>query len=322
MKSDSVVQSSKDPAETGRVASDSVVLALVGSGGDGVALLGDLILNMAARQGLFGMMVQSYGPQIRGGESAAVVRIAREEIQYEGYEADLMLCFRTADLKRFQGAVCLTPKSLVILDQADTGELPAWLGRSNRPDFRYPFATIENGVEVQGEPKNMMGLALVCRALGWPADHGRKALEERFGHRPQILEKDLRAFDAAWNAGEVPLIAQLKGEERGLVIESGNEAVAHGAIAAGLKFFAGYPITPSSEIMETLIEELPSAGGHVVQAEDEISALGMVIGASFGGVPSMTATSGPGLSLMTEMIGLASMAELPVVTKLQPQDGR
>jgi 2-oxoglutarate ferredoxin oxidoreductase subunit alpha len=82
---------------------------------------------------------------------------------------------------------------------------------------------------------------------------------------------------------------------------------------AGLAFFAGYPITPSSEIMETLIDELPPRGGRVVQAEDEIAALGMVLGASFGGVPAMTATSGPGLSLMTEMMGLSSMAELPAV---------
>jgi 2-oxoglutarate ferredoxin oxidoreductase subunit alpha len=94
---------------------------------------------------------------------------------------------------------------------------------------------------------------------------------------------------------------------------SGNHACALGAVAAGCRFFAGYPITPSSEILETVIEELPPAGGTVVQAEDEIAALGMVLGASFGGVPAMTATSGPGLSLMTEMMGLASMTELPAV---------
>src|SRR6266545_8221880 len=75
-------------------AAESLVIAAVGSGGDGVALLGDLLLHMAAHQGLYGIMVQSYGPQIRGGESAAVIRIAREEVRYEGDSTDVLLCFR------------------------------------------------------------------------------------------------------------------------------------------------------------------------------------------------------------------------------------
>jgi 2-oxoglutarate ferredoxin oxidoreductase subunit alpha len=291
----------------------SLVLALVGSGGDGVALLGDLILRMAAHQGLYGIMVQSYGPQIRGGESAVVLRVARHEVRYEGDTTDLFLCFRTADLKRFQGAVRLHEKSVVILEESDTGELPAWLGTSGRETFRYPFAKIENGMEVAGEPKNMLALALLCRALGWPAALARETLGRRFGHRPEVLARNLAAFDRALAGPAPPSMPIEPGRATGLFAETGNEAVARGAIAAGLKFFAGYPITPSSEIMETLIDELPESGGSVVQAEDEIAALGMVLGASFGGVPSMTATSGPGLSLMTEMLGLSSMAELPAV---------
>jgi 2-oxoglutarate ferredoxin oxidoreductase subunit alpha len=98
-----------------------------------------------------------------------------------------------------------------------------------------------------------------------------------------------------------------------LHVESGNEALARGAMDAGVRFFAGYPITPSSEVMETMIDEMPGRGGRVVQAEDEIASMGMVIGASFGGIPAMTATSGPGLSLMTEMMGLSSMAEIPSI---------
>ncbi len=80
------------------VAAESAVLAIVGSGGDGVALLGDLLLSMAAEQGIFGVMVQSYGPQIRGGESAIVLRLARHEVQFEGDRADLLVCVRVADL--------------------------------------------------------------------------------------------------------------------------------------------------------------------------------------------------------------------------------
>ena len=291
----------------------SLVLALVGSGGDGVALLGDLVLGMAARQGLYGMMVQSYGPQIRGGESAAVVRIADSEVLYEGDQVDVLVCFRLRDLKRFQGAIHLHTGSVVVMDREEVGDPPEWLGHTEEPAFRFPFARFEDGIEVEGPPKNMLGLGLLCRVLGWPQTLAEDALRRRFGHRRERLQVNLEALASGLTVENPPERPAPVGKGHGLFAETGNEAIARGAISAGLKFFAGYPITPSSEVMETLIEELPAAGGRVIQAEDEIAAMGMVLGASFGGVPSMTATSGPGLSLMTEMIGLSSMAELPAI---------
>ena len=308
----SVVSPSSSPAGA---ASDarSVVIAIVGSGGDGVALLGDLLLGMAAEQGIFGMMVQSYGPQIRGGESAVMLRFSEREVQFEGDDSDLLVCFWIADLKRFQGAVRLHAGSAVIVEDADATELPAWLGAVDRAPTRYPFATFENGAEVAGAPKNMKALALVTRMLGWDPEFARATLRKRFGHKPAALAANIVTFNAALDAGGLPALVHLRARGSALHVETGNEAIARGAMAAGLGFFAGYPITPSSEVMETLIEELPALGGRVVQAEDEIAALGMVLGASFGGVPAMTATSGPGLSLMTEMLGLSSMAEFPAV---------
>ncbi len=296
-----------------QTSSRSIVIGIAGSGGDGVALIGDLLLKMAAHQGLYGVLVQSYGPQIRGGESAVVLRIGERELCYEGDATDVLVCFRAADLKRFRGTMLLHEDSLLILEAQDTGELPDWLGASKRPTFRHAFATFEAGVEVAGPPKNMMALALICRALGWPESLAEQALRERFADRPALVDRNMPTFRTAYATPGVPALPRVAGHGVPLVVETGNEAVARGAMAAGLRFFAGYPITPSSEVMETLIDELPSTGGRVVQAEDEISALGMVVGASFGGVPSMTATSGPGLSLMTEMMGLASMAELPTV---------
>ena len=93
----------------------------------------------------------------------------------------------------------------------------------------------------------------------------------------------------------------------------GNQACAEGALAAGVTFFAGYPITPSTEVMEILAEELPKRGGKFLQMEDEIASMGAVCGASLTGVKAITATSGPGFSLKQELIGYAAMAELPVV---------
>jgi 2-oxoglutarate ferredoxin oxidoreductase subunit alpha len=103
------------------------------------------------------------------------------------------------------------------------------------------------------------------------------------------------------------------GKEKKVQVITGNEACTEGAIAAGLKFFAGYPITPSSEIAEILSERLPEIDGHFIQMEDEIAAMGAVIGASLAGAKSMTATSGPGFSLKQENIGYAAMAEVPCV---------
>ena len=305
--------SSTPVSTTGSTAKRSLTIAIAGSGGDGVALVGDLLLSMAAKQGLYGMLVQSYGPQIRGGESAVVLRIAEEEVSYEGDRTDVLLCFRTGDLKRFKGSLHLHDYSVVVLEASDSGAMPAWIGSTKVEPLRHPFATLENGIEVAGEPKNMMGLALLTKMLGWSDALAESALRARFSHRPGVAERNLVTFHRVFRDTPVPALLKLTGHGVPLVVETGNEAVAHGSIAAGLRFFAGYPITPSSEIMETLIDDLPAAGGRVVQAEDEIAALGMVLGASFGGVPSMTATSGPGLSLMTEMLGLASMAELPAV---------
>lgn len=106
----------------------------------------------------------------------------------------------------------------------------------------------------------------------------------------------------------------------------GNEAVSWGALAAGCRFYAGYPITPSTEIAEMLSRELPKVGGKFIQMEDEIGSLAAVIGASAGGLKSMTATSGPGFSLMQEHIGYAAMTEIPCVIvdvqRLGPSTGQ
>ncbi|MCD6491636.1 MAG: 2-oxoacid:acceptor oxidoreductase subunit alpha, partial [Candidatus Korarchaeota archaeon] len=99
----------------------------------------------------------------------------------------------------------------------------------------------------------------------------------------------------------------------GTYFMSGNEAIAEGAIMAGCRFFAGYPITPSSEIAERLARRLPQVGGIFIQMEDELASMIAIIGASWGGLKAMTATSGPGFSLMQENLGFAVMTETPVV---------
>src|SRR5262249_21203720 len=148
----------------------------------------------------------------------------------------------------------------------------------------------------------------------------RRLLHEKFARKGnEIVGKNLEALQAGidYVVANVPDRADFQlhpGEQRGdVVLISGNHALSIVAIAAGCRFLAGYPLTPASDIMEFLAIELPKIGGSVVQAEDEISSIGMVVGASYAGKKAMTSTAGPGLSLMSEMIGLATMAELPCV---------
>jgi len=165
-----------------------------------------------------------------------------------------------------------------------------------------------------------VALGVLSGLFGLPEDGLRRAIERKFGRKKEsVREANKKAFEAGLTFGrslpeedrEARRLVYTPGEP--LLLMSGNEASAVGALHAGCRFFAGYPITPSSEVLHFLAEWLPKAGGSVVQTEDELSAIGAVIGASFAGVKSMTATSGPGLSLMTEMLGLSSMAEVPIV---------
>ncbi len=119
-----------------------------------------------------------------------------------------------------------------------------------------------------------------------------------------------RILCIGWSRSEVPLGSKVTS---GTHFWQGNEACAEGAIAAGCRFYAGYPITPASEIFEHMAVRLPQVGGIEVQMEDEMASLGAVIGASWAGAKAMTATSGPGFSLMQEMIGYAFMTETPCV---------
>jgi 2-oxoglutarate ferredoxin oxidoreductase subunit alpha len=172
-----------------------------------------------------------------------------------------------------------------------------------------------------GEPKakNMVAVGAATALFGFSRELIERQLTERFRKRGEkTLADNLKAFTAGFDFASKNIekrdpycLTSVEGKD--LLVISGNEASALGAVYAGCRFFAGYPITPASEIMELLAHELPLVGGAMVQAEDEIASMGMVLGGAFAGVRSMTATSGPGLSLMAELIGLASMAEVPCV---------
>jgi 2-oxoglutarate ferredoxin oxidoreductase subunit alpha len=168
--------------------------------------------------------------------------------------------------------------------------------------------------------KNIVALGVSADLLGLDVAVLREIVRGRFADKSvRVQDQNAAAVDAGWRYAQAHLSAEARtarlpgasAPHRWLL--SGNDAIALGALAAGCRLYASYPITPASDILEWMAAHLPDVGGAAVQTEDEIAALGLVIGAGYAGVRAMTATSGPGLSLMTETMGLAGMAEIPAV---------
>ncbi len=304
------------------MATRDVTIAIVGSGGDGVVTLGDLVAQVAAQEGLHVIKTEAYGPQIRGGESSCTVRVAADEVFSQGASVDVLVVFGWADFGRFRGEISVAPDALVLCEAAEEHPSGEELGLVSGEDLAWipvPFAGVSKTSSGTPGSKNIVTLGILGELLGLPAETLKRAMARRFGRKKAtVLEANARAFEAGreFAASQAKALAARRldyAPSAPRLLMSGNEAAAIGALHAGCRFFAGYPITPSSEILHFLAEWMPRAGGSFLQTEDELAAIGAVIGASFSGVKSMTATSGPGLSLMVEMIGLAAMAEVPVV---------
>lgn len=290
---------------------NEITLAFVGSGGDGAVAAGDIIATACAREGLHVMKTEAYGPQIRGGESSCTVRIGSSRLYAPSDRIDILVVFNWSDFARFQNELTPADDAILIHEQDDVP--PAEL--AGHKCLAVPFVKAARE-ENAPKAKNIIALGVAAAVAGLPLDALRKSISQRFAKKgAALIDASLRAFDRgvaeATNHGSMKRLEYERAE--GKLLMSGNDACALAAIDAGCRFFAGYPITPSTEVLQFLGEWLPKLGGTVLQTEDELSAIGAVIGASFAGEKSMTATSGPGLSLMAEMIGLASIAEIPAV---------
>jgi 2-oxoglutarate ferredoxin oxidoreductase subunit alpha len=294
---------------------DQLTLSIVGSGGDGAVAAGDILAMACARNGLHVIKTEAYGPQIRGGESSCTVRVSARPIYSQADAIDAIVIFSWADFARFRSELVLAEGAVILHDADDAPPAEVSAVTTNRL-VAVPFAKLAREA---GAPsgKNVLALGILGALFGLPVEAIRTAVKRRFGKKAQtVQDANLRVFDtgiakAAELGIEPAKLTYTIGAPR--LLMSGNEASAIGAIDAGCRFFAGYPITPSSEILHMLAEWLPKLGGSALQTEDELAAIGAVVGASFAGVKSMTATSGPGLSLMSEMMGLSSMAEVPAV---------
>lgn len=298
----------------GRGAVSSISIALAGSGGSGVMTAGTLLLNAAASAGLYGIMVRSSGPQIRGGEAAALVRLGREPLDSLDDRFDLLLAVDWQNVNRFADEIVLGEASLMIGDP-DEGEVPEVFTQSGA---RFvPLALKKMAKAIPGAWPNMLALGLAGALAGIRPSALETALRDSWKKADAALQANLKALHAGIAAAEdieaLPHPTPKAGARDGRWLISGNEAAGYGAIRGGVRFVAAYPITPATELLEWMAPALTRVGGSLLQAEDELASINMIIGASYGGVPSLTATAGPGLALMTEGIGLAVCAEIPVV---------
>ncbi|MCK9503451.1 MAG: 2-oxoacid:acceptor oxidoreductase subunit alpha [Porticoccaceae bacterium] len=293
----------------------SVSIAVAGSGGAGALTVGNLLFATAARVGWFGTFTRTLGPQIRGGESAAMVRLTTEPSSCPDDFFKVFLAIDWKNIERFASEIPLSEDSWIICD-SDGGDIPEIIAQTGARIIPLPIseaiATVKNG------RTNMVALGILAALLSLPDDSLANTIEKKFA------KKGADAVADCWQAVEIgralaahlPAIAKaefpqpVQGER--LVI-SGNEATGLGALKGGIRFVAAYPITPATEVLEWMSLALPKLGGSLIQVEDELASINAAIGGSFGGIPSMTATSGPGLALMTESLGLAVAAEVPVV---------
>ena len=175
------------------------------------------------------------------------------------------------------------------------------------------------GGTAKDKGKNIYALGLLAHMFDLNVPRLEKLIGERFtGKDPSVLNNALAAFHAGYanspgNLLETWQFIESQRKEGHQVVMNGNEAIAYGLIAAGVRFGAGYPITPWTDIMEILRRELPKYGGTFIQCEDEIASVSMALGASFAGRVTVTGSSGPGIALKTEALGWAVMAEMPLV---------
>jgi 2-oxoglutarate ferredoxin oxidoreductase subunit alpha len=299
-----------------------LVLGMAGSGGDGIVSAGESLIAAAAAEGYHAIMTKSFGSQIRGGESSCRVRIATSEVLNPGGALDVAIALNWDDFMKF-GAELPVGGSTVVLYDSRTGVQPSRLplvGVSPREVLAVPIADLARDSAGTERAKNSVILGLIAGFFGVARQRLLDGLRKKLAKKgDEVAQATERAFSAgeAW-ATEHPLsepmrLARPPEDRPAKLLTDGNEICGAAAIFAGCRFFGGYPITPSTEIMQFLSREIWKYGGAVLQAEDEIAGVGAAVGASFAGQKAMTATSGPGMSLKSEVLGLASIAELPLV---------
>ncbi|PYI77656.1 MAG: 2-oxoacid:acceptor oxidoreductase subunit alpha [Verrucomicrobia bacterium] len=295
------------------------VIRLAGNSQDGIQTAGAFLARLAGRSDQDVMTYMTIPATISGGPSIFQVRIGSGEVLSAGDEADFLVAFYQHS---YQDHIDFLKEGGVLVYDSDNVE-------PNLDDKRFVYVgvpitglTVEAlGGTAKDKGKNIFVLGLITKIFSLDVEKLKNLIGEKFGGKNEsIVNTALMAFQAgyAYPVGKVLTHRYQfehipKTDGRAQITMDGNQALAYGLIAAGVRFGAGYPITPWSSVMEVLRGELPKYGGIFVQAEDELASVSIALGFSYSGYLAVTGSAGPGLSLKTEAIGWASMAEMPLI---------
>src|SRR5215510_2848236 len=294
------------------------VIRIAGNSQDGIQAIGGFLARLAGRSEHEVMTFMTIPSTISGGPSIFQVRIGSGEVLSAGDDADVLLAFYQHSYEEHINS--LKKGGIVLYDSDHVEPKPEWKKEYHHLGIAISSLTVEAiGGTAKDKGKNIFALGLVAKMFDLNVPKLEKLIGERFGGKDaSILNNALAAFHAGYshslgNIFETFKFVESQSKGGRQVVMNGNEALAYGLIASGVRFGAGYPITPWSDVMEILRRELPKYGGTFVQCEDEIASISMAIGAGYAGRVSVTGSSGPGISLKTEALGWGVMAEVPVV---------
>lgn len=299
---------------------NNLVVQIAGASGEGAISSGDVLAQATARVGLNVTTHKVYPAEIRGGGSTMYqLRMSSEGVWTPGEESDMLFALSKNSIESYQEFV----KSGGYIFYDDTEDCNEFVKsiNNNVNKIPIPYSKITKAINTP-KAKNIVALGVFTGIISQVDFESqlKKDLTNKFESKgEEVLNANLLAFDEGIKYARENLTqldfshVELNAAPNGKMVMTGNEAIAIASLVAGCRFYAGYPITPATDIMEWIAHEMPKLGGTIIQAEDEIAALVMCIGASFAGFRSFTATSGPGLSLMSEAIGLSAMAEIPIV---------
>ena len=294
------------------------VIRIAGNSQDGIQAIGGFLARLAGRSEQEVMTFMTIPSTISGGPSIFQVRIGSGEVLSAGDDADVLLAFYQHS---YEEHISSLKKGGIVLYDSDHVEPKAeWQKDYHHLGIPISGLTVEAiGGTAKDKGKNIFALGLVAKMFDLDVAKLERLIGERFtGKDPSVLNNALAAFHAGYshslgNVLETFKFVESQRKEGHQVVMNGNDALAYGLIAAGVRFGAGYPITPWSDVMEILRRELPKYGGMFIQCEDEIASISMAIGASYSGRVAVTGSSGPGISLKTEALGWAVMAEVPLI---------
>ncbi len=283
------------------------------SGTDNVISAGDVLTLSIARSGYCVHTFRTYPAEIKGGPVMFQLRVGTEAVPSLGDQLDVLVAFNEEAWELHHEA--LAPEGILVYDPGEMDAPAEFKGKA----LGVPLEQMARDLNLR-KGKNLIGLGAMSALFGFDFNQLQDTIKEKYGKRPEFAESNRMALMAGYewvsknlDPERLPRLAPPRKEARGNLVMSGNEAIVAAALTAGCRFYAGYPITPASDILEEMAKHLPELGGASVQTEDEIAAIGAVVGASVAGAKAMSATSGPGFSLMQELLGLATMAEVPLV---------